>query len=79
MAMILIALLQRWRAAREREMERREWRLLDDRTLRDLGLSRGELDSWAAEERGLAPVTRRRVRAGALAPCAPAGVRAGAH
>lgn len=43
---------------------------LDESTLRDLALCREEISSVARESAGLAPQTRRRVRAGA--PVVPA-------
>jgi len=53
-----IALAERRRAARERD----EFARLDVATLRDLGITRDEYLSFAAEARGLAPRTRLRVR-----------------
>lgn len=38
-----------------------EWRLLDRAALRDLGIDRSELGSYAAEAAGAASCTRRRV------------------
>ena len=52
-----IAHAERRRAARAR----RELDQLDDHALRDLGLTRGELDSYAAEARGAVARSRRRV------------------
>ena len=52
-----IAHAERRRAARDRaELDR-----LDAQALRDLGLTRGEIDSYAAEAAGAAPRSRRRV------------------
>jgi uncharacterized protein YjiS (DUF1127 family) len=53
-----IAYAERRRAAREAA----EFARLDDGTLRDLGLTRDEYLSYAAEARGLAPSTRLRIR-----------------
>ena len=53
-----IALAERRRAARERA----EFDRLDDFTLRDLGMTRDEYLSYAAEARGLVPCTRLRIR-----------------
>jgi uncharacterized protein YjiS (DUF1127 family) len=52
-----IAYAERRRAARERA----EFAWLDERALRDLGMTRGEYLSYAAEARGLAPTTRLRI------------------
>jgi predicted LPLAT superfamily acyltransferase len=59
---------QRWRrwlqAHRQRQLERamfREFAALSDATLRDIGMSRGELSSYHAEASGQAEVTRLRV------------------
>lgn len=46
-----------WRRA----AARREFNRVDDNTLRDLGISRGEFDSYWAETEGLAEPTRLRV------------------
>jgi uncharacterized protein YjiS (DUF1127 family) len=46
-----------WRYA----IARREFNRLDESTLRDLGISRGEFDSYWAETEGLAEPTRLRV------------------
>jgi uncharacterized protein YjiS (DUF1127 family) len=46
-----------WRYA----VARREFNCLDERTLRDLGMSRSEFDSYWAETHGLAEQTRVRV------------------
>ena len=53
-----IAYAEHRRAAREYA----EFARLDDSTLRDLGLTRDEYLSYAAEARGLAPSTRLRIR-----------------
>jgi uncharacterized protein YjiS (DUF1127 family) len=53
-----IAYAERRRAAREAA----EFAQLDESTLRDLGLTRDEYLSYAAEARGLAPSTRLRIR-----------------
>ena len=53
-----IALAERRRAARERA----EFDRLDDHALRDLGITRDEYLSYAAEARGLVPLTRLRIR-----------------
>jgi len=53
-----IAYAERRRAARERA----EFDRLDDNSLRDLGITRDEYLSYAAEARGLAPSTRLRIR-----------------
>ena len=50
---------------------------LDERTLRDLALCREEITSIARESAGLAPQTRRRVRAGTAGAATVA--RAGAY
>jgi uncharacterized protein YjiS (DUF1127 family) len=52
-----IAYAEQRRAAREHA----EFAQLDERTLRDLGLTRDEYLSYAAEARGLVPSTRRRI------------------
>ena len=52
-----IAHAERCRAARARQ----ELDQLDEHALRDLGLTRGELDSFAAEARGAVARSRRRV------------------
>jgi uncharacterized protein YjiS (DUF1127 family) len=52
-----IAHAERRRKARARE----ELGQLDDHALRDLGLTRAELDSYAAEARGAVARSRRRV------------------
>ena len=52
-----IALAEQRRAARQR----REHALLDQHALRDLGITRGELDSYAAEARCAVARTRLRV------------------
>jgi uncharacterized protein YjiS (DUF1127 family) len=52
-----IAYAERRRAAREHA----EFAQLDERTLRDLGLTRDEYLSCAAEASGLVPSTRRRI------------------
>lgn len=48
------ALAAWWRAARERE----QFAALDARTLRDIGMSRSEYDSYMAEAQGRAELTR---------------------
>jgi uncharacterized protein YjiS (DUF1127 family) len=53
-----IAYAERRRAARERA----EFERLDEFTLRDLGVTRDEYLSFAAEARGLVPCTRLRIR-----------------
>ena len=53
-----IAFAEHRRAAREAS----EFARLDDATLRDLGLTRDEYLSYAAEARGLVPSTRLRIR-----------------
>jgi uncharacterized protein YjiS (DUF1127 family) len=53
-----IAYAEHRRAAREAA----EFARLDDSTLRDLGISRDEYLSFAAEARGLVPCTRLRIR-----------------
>jgi uncharacterized protein YjiS (DUF1127 family) len=52
-----IALAEQRRAARERA----EFDRLDARTLRDLGMTRDEYLSYAAEARGMVPCTRQRI------------------
>jgi uncharacterized protein YjiS (DUF1127 family) len=52
-----IAHAERRRKARARQ----ELDQLDEHALRDLGLTRGELDSYAAEARGAVARSRRRV------------------
>ena len=47
---------------RRRAREAAEFARLDDTTLRDLGITRDEYLSYAAEARGLAPSTRLRIR-----------------
>jgi len=44
--------------------ERREFARLDAHALRDLGLARGEYDSYCAEAAGRVKATRRRLAAG---------------
>jgi len=51
---------------RRRAQSRRELAQLDDRTLHDLGIARGELDSCQAEAWGGADSTRRRISDEAL-------------
>ena len=53
-----IAYAEQRRAARERA----EFDRLDEHSLRDLGITRDEYLSYAAEARGLVPVTRLRIR-----------------
>jgi uncharacterized protein YjiS (DUF1127 family) len=53
-----IAYAEQRRAAREAA----EFARLDDSTLRDLGISRDEYLSYAAEARGRVPCTRLRIR-----------------
>jgi uncharacterized protein YjiS (DUF1127 family) len=53
-----IAYAEQRRAARERA----EFDSLDDNSLRDLGITRDEYLSYAAEARGLVPSTRLRIR-----------------
>ncbi|SDP90309.1 hypothetical protein SAMN05216303_10975 [Rhodoferax sp. OV413] len=71
---------------RQRRQQYSAVRLLDAHALRDLGLDRSELDSYAAEARGWAEPTRRRVAhlQGAQPACeglspVPAGSHAGSH
>ena len=52
-----IAYAEQRRAARERA----EFDRLDARTLRDLGMTRDEYLSYAAEARGIVPCTRQRI------------------
>ena len=54
---------------------RREFAQLDDSTLRDIGISRGEFDSYWAETHGQAEPTRARVNA-ALEAAAAGGFEA---
>lgn len=54
-----------WRQASERRRAERQFASLDTHALRDLGLHRSELGSCWAEAHRQAPLTRRRVRAGA--------------
>jgi uncharacterized protein YjiS (DUF1127 family) len=56
-ASILRELAGAWRYA----VARREFDSLDANTLRDLGMTRGEFDSYWAETHGLAEPTRVRV------------------
>ena len=60
-------LLAGWRRASERRRAERQFANLDAHALRDLGLHRSELGSCWAEAHWQAPLTRRRVRAGAPA------------
>ena len=55
------AVRRRWRAARRRAAARAELRELDACTLRDLGVSRAEIESMAREARRGAPPTLRRL------------------
>ncbi|HMA07583.1 MAG TPA: DUF1127 domain-containing protein [Ramlibacter sp.] len=57
----LRALWHRAAAARRYAAARREFARLDDPTLRDLGISRSEFDSYWAESVGLAERSRVRV------------------
>jgi uncharacterized protein YjiS (DUF1127 family) len=57
----LRALLRRLAEAWRYDAARREFERLDAGTLRDLGISPGEFDSYWAETHGLAEATRRRV------------------
>jgi hypothetical protein len=54
---MLHELADSWRHA----AARREFNLLDDATLRDLGMRRSEYDSYWAESHGMADHTRKRV------------------
>lgn len=54
---ILHELADSWRHG----VARREFNLLDDATLRDLGMRRCEYDSYWAESHGMAEQTRKRV------------------
>jgi uncharacterized protein YjiS (DUF1127 family) len=56
-----------WRRARELRRAERQFASLDAHALRDMGLHRSELGSYWAEAQRQAPLTRRRVRAGAPA------------
>jgi uncharacterized protein YjiS (DUF1127 family) len=56
----LVAAWRDWQRQRDREAVRRTLDSLSDATLRDLGFSRGELGSVAAELVGEAETTRRR-------------------
>jgi uncharacterized protein YjiS (DUF1127 family) len=47
--------------AQRRAVERRELQALDNATLYDIGLTRGELDSFLAEKSGRAERTRTRI------------------
>jgi hypothetical protein len=58
-------LLAEWRRASDRRRAERQFANLDAHALRDLGLHRSELASCWAEAHRQAPLTRRRVRAGA--------------
>ena len=51
-----------WAEHRREARECAEFARLDDATLRDLGLTRDEYLSYAAEARGLTPSTRLRIR-----------------
>ena len=71
---------------RQRRQQYSAQHLLDAHALRDLGLDRSELDSYAAEAHGWAEPTRRRVAnvQGTQPACeglppAPAGSHAGSH
>lgn len=55
---VLRRLAARFNEARRRRAALRELAGLDDRTLRDMGLTRSELDSAVAESMGKAPRTR---------------------
>ena len=61
----LVEAIARWRRA---QRQQRELRMLDPSALRDLGLDRSELASYAAEASGAAHCTRRRVVGAALCP-----------
>lgn len=60
----LVDAWQRWQLLREREALRKSLAGLSDATLRDLGLTRGELGSIAAEMVGESGPTRARVEPG---------------
>lgn len=49
-----------WLRMRRRQAALRELQALDDRMLRDIGVTRGELPSLVAELVGATPATRRR-------------------
>ena len=57
----LRSVLQEVAGAWRHAAARREFISIDAATLRDLGMSRGEFDSYWAETHGLAEPTRRRV------------------
>lgn len=57
----LRAMMQRVAERRRYAAARREFERLDDATLRDLGISRNEFDSYWAESLGRAEQSRRRV------------------
>ena len=56
----LVAAWRDWQRQRDRFATRRTLESLSDATLRDIGLSRSEIDSVAAELVGQAETTRRR-------------------
>jgi uncharacterized protein YjiS (DUF1127 family) len=58
----LAALRSRIRLWRTRVQATRAFNALDAATLRDLGMSRGEVGSYWAEQHGQAAPTRRRIR-----------------
>lgn len=55
-------LLSRWRRRRHARAVRRALNALDERSLRDIGLTRSEIGSMSAELAGLAERSRIRVR-----------------
>jgi uncharacterized protein YjiS (DUF1127 family) len=57
----IAAAVQAWRAWRKLQRERREFERLDERTLRDLGVSRSEFESCRDESRGRVELTRTRI------------------
>lgn len=58
---MLRALLHELAGAWRYAAARREFERVDDHTLRDLGITRGEFDSYWAETQGWVEPTRRRV------------------
>jgi hypothetical protein len=61
------ALIDHWKQRRRLAAAQRDFARLNPAALRDLAVARGEFGSYWAEANGRAPLTRRRVRAGAPA------------
>jgi uncharacterized protein YjiS (DUF1127 family) len=64
-----------WRAAAQRTRHQRAVGLLDDATLRDLGLRRSEIGSVLAEAAGEAELTRQRIASALQTAAGPSVIR----